>query len=174
MDQYASEHVDMIDLWGMRSGLPGHGLTIPRGATNEEVLAKMRHLKQSAEIRQAFQYNNHHYAALSQVVTTATGSPYVDWIQSNIFDPLGMSATTFNYTGLANLADGFAHIGVNGKECALKSTDLDHLDPSCVGTVEPFGWWNSEPYRAGAGAGYGGILTSSRDLVSPRSMSSFN
>lgn len=163
MDPYASDHVDMIDLAAMRSGLPGHPLADFNGKTDSEVVSNLRNLPLSAEIRQQYQYNNHHYATLAHVITTLTGTPYVDWMAANVLGPLNMTATTFDHTGVKT--ESFSRSGVSLQKCG-SSPDIDHLDPACFGTIESIGWWNPKPYVKGAGAGGAGLITNTRDLVS--------
>ncbi len=42
-------------------------------------------------------YSNLGYLVLGEVVETASGRPYVDYVRANILDPLGMSSTDFIY-----------------------------------------------------------------------------
>jgi CubicO group peptidase (beta-lactamase class C family) len=58
-----------------------------------------------------FHYCNTCYKLLAYVVQSASGTPYSQFVQQNIFDPLGMSETTFDsskYYSQANDAIGYA------------------------------------------------------------------
>jgi len=85
------------------------------------MVSKMRHLRPSSEIRQAFQYNNQHYVALSNIITKLTGIPYIDYVKQHIFDPLGMNSTTYNVTEAklrGDRTDGYMRAGRNQTRCA--------------------------------------------------------
>ncbi|KLT43700.1 beta-lactamase/transpeptidase-like protein [Cutaneotrichosporon oleaginosum] len=164
MDPYASDHVDIVDLVAMRSGLPGHPFAKSGfgGYNDAEVVANLRNLPLSTEIRQVYQYNNLHYATLAHIVTTLSGTPYVDWLGQHVLGPLNMTASTFDYTNVKT--ESFLRTGVNLTQCG-RSPDLDHLDPGCFGSINSTGWWNPRPYNKGAGAGEGGLISTTRDLA---------
>jgi CubicO group peptidase (beta-lactamase class C family) len=42
-------------------------------------------------------YSNLGYVVLGEVIATASGSPYVDYVRQNLLEPLGMTATDFVY-----------------------------------------------------------------------------
>lgn len=166
MDQYASDHVDLTDLWGCRWGLQGHDNALCATTSENELVSKLRTLKPSAELRQLYQYNSMGFVTLADAVTTLTGMPYTEWVEKNIFLPLNMTSTTFNYTGQPNRADGFVHLGENYTECAAGTPpDLSTVHPSCIGTVQPIGWWNPRPYSPHVTAGMSGILSTGNDIV---------
>ncbi|CAK9785119.1 beta-lactamase/transpeptidase-like protein [Cutaneotrichosporon oleaginosum] len=145
----------------MRSGLPRHDYAISGHTLDAEIITKLRYLEPSAEIRQAYQYCNMHYGALAHIVTTLTGIEYVDWVTENVIKPLGLNAT-YDYDA-AEVAEGFAHIGVNYTQCAL-SEEVRRPDKACMGETKPFGWWVTGSYTKGADAGAGGLMMSARDV----------
>ncbi|BEJ10597.1 hypothetical protein CspHIS471_0100190 [Cutaneotrichosporon sp. HIS471] len=162
MDEYASTHADIVDLTSMRSGMPGHPMAQFKGDSDAQVVANLGNLPPSAEIRQVYQYNNMHYASLAHVVTTVSGTPFVDWVNQNILTPLNMTTSTFDYTGVTT--ESFRRTGVNGTQGAL-SPDLEHLDPACFGTQDSIGWWTNQPYKKGVAAGEAGMILNARDLA---------
>jgi CubicO group peptidase (beta-lactamase class C family) len=162
MDPYASEHVEIVDLAAMRSGLPGHPGVTFSGATDAEVVANLHNLPLSTELRQIYQYNDLHYSTLAHVIATLTGTPYVDWLDQNVLKPLNMTSSKFDYTGVTT--ESFRRTGVNLTQCA-HSPDLDHLDPGCFGSLDSTGFWNKHPYVKGASAGGAGLISTTRDLV---------
>lgn len=168
MDPYATQAADILDLAGMRTGLPRHDFALAPGLTSSDLLAKMAHLKPSAELRQVMQYNNMHYSVLAHVVSKITGTAFGEWVEKNIFEKLGMGATSYNHT--QTMADGFALKGVNLTQC-LCSLDVHHLDASCGDGLQPFpalAAHREVPYDPNAAIlGHGGVITSPRDLVSP-------
>ena len=124
-------------------------------------------MRSSVEVRQAFQYNNWHYAILSHIIPTLTGKTYVDFVQERIFDPLGMQDATYNVTAAkesGHRTDGYMRSGWNFTVCGEQWDTKGSVDLDCLGTNKPFGW-----YTEGDGldlAGPGGVILSVRDMVS--------
>lgn len=165
----------------MRSGLSSHDFSYA-DVPPAETVANMRHLRSTAEVRQTFQYQNGHYVALSHIVPTLAGVPFIEYVRTHFFAPLGMNATTYNHTAAAESGrrtDGHTHRGVNMTECVAKS----HLNPfserhkhgrkggkkhskrpaSCHGDIAPFGWFTATDGIANAGPG--GVVSSARDVA---------
>ncbi|ORY35068.1 beta-lactamase/transpeptidase-like protein [Naematelia encephala] len=165
MDEYASDHTDLIDLMNMRSGLPRHdfanGIITP-----SEVISRLRYFRPSSELRQNFQYNNWHYVTLSHIVPTLTGVPYINYVSEHIFKPLNMTQTTYNATEAllgGHRTESWFHDGVNATECAQHWKGLDNLDKSCIGQTKSIGWWTDSDQVFMAGPG--GLIMSGRDMV---------
>ncbi|WVQ81101.1 hypothetical protein IAT38_003223 [Cryptococcus sp. DSM 104549] len=167
MDEYASDHVDLLDVLSMRSGLPRHDAS-NGWVTADQVVSSMRHLKPSTEIRQAWQYNNLHYIALSQIIPTLTNTSFTDYIQTHIFDPLQLESATFNATlagESGRRTDGFGREGRNLTDCArVVLAGGVEFDEKCLGRVESFGWWSGDKDSL-ALAGAGGIIMSATDMA---------
>jgi CubicO group peptidase (beta-lactamase class C family) len=76
----------------------------------------MNFLKPSAEFRDVWQYDNMMYVLLSYLPTLVLPgrTPFARYVKEHIFDPLGMTSTTYSY-GIANasgqLADGMMKQG---------------------------------------------------------------
>ncbi|KAJ8515598.1 hypothetical protein ONZ45_g6993 [Pleurotus djamor] len=112
-DPVASDNANLIDLISHRTGLPHHDLGYHATDTLSNHISKYRHLKPSAKFRETYQYNNNMYALLSYLPTVLLPSQpsLASYVKSNIFDPLGMTSTTYSYSVAqtsGNLADGFA------------------------------------------------------------------
>ncbi|WVQ78589.1 hypothetical protein IAT38_000675 [Cryptococcus sp. DSM 104549] len=153
MDDYSSDHADILDLLSMRSGLPRHDSSYGWVDANQ-VVSNMRHLKPTAEIRQAWQYSNIHYIALSQIFPTLTNISFTDYVQTHIFDTLHLDSATFDATAAAETgrrSDGFVREGIP-------------LGEECLGTAENIGWWlggrETHPLAAA-----GGIIMSASDMA---------
>jgi CubicO group peptidase (beta-lactamase class C family) len=150
----------------------------------------MRHLRPSTEIRQEFQYNNLHYTALSHIIPTLTGVPYIEYVQEHIFDPLGMNATydSIKAGKSGRRTEGFSRQGRNKTLCEEeweaqgKKQILGHghqhehnqgethlhklkaVPKSCVGEVKSLGWWTQTDGIFEAGPG--GVILSGNDMAS--------
>lgn len=156
-DSYASTHVDVTDLLTMRSGMPRHDLSYAADATMSEVVAMMRNLRPSTEIRQAFQYNNFHYMTLALVVERVSGTPFANFVQTHILSPIGMNETYYNSTtvlGTGNAADGFQNTGVNLTHCyEAYVSSQGTIDPTCFGNPKSLGWFADSDVSVLGGAG---------------------
>ncbi|WVQ85963.1 hypothetical protein IAT38_008131 [Cryptococcus sp. DSM 104549] len=167
MDEYASDHVDLLDVMSMRTGLPRHDASsgwVPA----DQVVSNLRNLKPTTEIRHAWQYSNLHYIALSQIIPTLTNISFTDYVQTHIFDPLELESATFNATAAGETgrrSDGFAREGRNLTECAkVVLAGGVGLDERCLGRVESFGWWSGDRDSL-ALAGAGGVIMSATDMA---------
>lgn len=151
----------------MRSGMPSHDFSYDN-VPPAQTVANLARLRPSAEFRDVFQYQNGHYVALSHIVPTLTGVPFVEYVDQHFFTPLGMTATVYNHTAAAasgHRTDGYTHTGVNITECAAKSSPEKHKkrSKSCHGSVAPFGWFTDTDGIDNAGPG--GVVSSGRDVA---------
>ncbi|KAK8844084.1 hypothetical protein IAR55_006878 [Kwoniella newhampshirensis] len=146
MDEYASDHANLLDLLSMRSGLPRHDY-ISLGRPPAEVVASLRYLKPSAELRENWQYNNHHYVVMDHIIHTLTNLSLPEYAQIHLFDPLKMDSTTYNATKAAE------HHRSDGKQ-SLKD---------CVGQAGSLGWWVDGDALFDAGPG--GVILSATDMT---------
>ncbi|WWC72853.1 uncharacterized protein I206_106817 [Kwoniella pini CBS 10737] len=164
-DQYMSDHVDLLDLGSMRSGMPrhdyAHGFLPP-----SEIVAKMRYLKPSTELRRNLQYNNNHYVALGLLVERVSGLTLPEYVQKHIYDPIGMSTATYNSTQAAksgHRSDGFMNSVPNLGICKQNLEDsLERMDEKCLGIHGNLNWWTDGDGLEEAGPG--GILLSANDM----------
>lgn len=119
----------------------------------------MRHLRPSTEFRQSWQYNNLAYLVASTLPEHIYGIPFEKFVQERIFDPLGMTQTTYS-PARKNRSDAFMRKGMDLKACVgdLKGKSLSK---ECLGEAVNIGFM-----REGAmNAGPGGIASSAKDMV---------
>jgi CubicO group peptidase (beta-lactamase class C family) len=81
----------------------------------------MKHLRPSAEFRDIWQYNNCMYTLLGYLpeLLLPSKKPLARYVKELIFEPLGMTSTTYSYwhaKASGNLADGMTRQGVNFTE----------------------------------------------------------
>lgn len=117
----------------------------------------MRSLRPSAELREAFQYNNMMYGALSYLPQVLLNEPFESYVARHLFDRLGMSASTYSVAEAE--AAGLAH----GYQWSMRD-----LTKGYNGTLVASAPYFLRPGEEGIWAGPGGILTSARDLVRTR------
>jgi CubicO group peptidase (beta-lactamase class C family) len=96
-DDYVTTHATLEDALSHRTGMPRHDFSYGgRGWTVKDVVYNLRNLPLTAEIRQQWQYCNMMFMTLSHVIETLTGSWLGDYLQKNIWHPLGMNFTFFS------------------------------------------------------------------------------
>lgn len=104
-DPVATERVTVRDLLSHHSGLPRHDwIWMPGGLSRLEMLAAMRHIEPSRDIRTAYQYSNLGYNAASIVTERVSGQSWEDFTRTRITEPLKMPVT-FSVDDLADAED---------------------------------------------------------------------
>jgi CubicO group peptidase (beta-lactamase class C family) len=91
-DPLADENVTMRDLLTHRTGVPGTDLLwyIHPQASRQELIRRLAYVKPTAGFRAKFQYQNLMYVAAGYAVGQVTHSTWDDFVQTRIFEPLGM------------------------------------------------------------------------------------
>ncbi len=110
-----------------------------------QLVNRFKDLLLEFEPGEKFKYSNSGYVLLTQILETVAEQPYAEYLQANIFDPLGMKNTGYEVpqTVISNLAQGYLFIG---KETYLQANPLDMSIPQGAGgvysTVEDLSVWN--------------------------------
>jgi CubicO group peptidase (beta-lactamase class C family) len=105
-DAVATERVTVADLLCHRSGLPRHDwIWMPGDISREQMLAALRHLGPSEDIRAKFQYSNLGYVALGMIAERLSGLSWEDFTRERIMKPLGMVHTGFSLEDLQQTPD---------------------------------------------------------------------
>ncbi|PHS28799.1 MAG: hypothetical protein COA85_03060 [Robiginitomaculum sp.] len=94
-DPWVTREFTIRDLLTHRSGL-GRGAgdlmlwPEPSGFTRQEIIFNLRYLKPVTSFRSRYAYDNLLYIVAGEVVARASGTPYENFVQTRILDPLGM------------------------------------------------------------------------------------
>lgn len=118
---YVTENFMIEDLLCHRSGLGlGAGdLMFWPGTpdfTKEQIIHNLRFLKPVSQFRTKYDYDNLLYLVAGEVVERVSGKSWEDFIEQNIFAPLGMDESATFYTRLKNRNNVIdPHAPVNGK-----------------------------------------------------------
>jgi CubicO group peptidase (beta-lactamase class C family) len=105
-DPVASDRVTVRDLLCHQSGLPRHDwIWIPGDLSPEQMLASLRYLEPSRDIRQNYQYQNLGYLAAGMITERITGQSWRNFTRDRILQPLGMRNFGFSITELEQAAD---------------------------------------------------------------------
>jgi len=143
-DPYVSQDMRIRDLLSHRSGLgtfSGDLLWYGTRYSAEEVVRRTRFLPPAGPFRGSYGYSNLMFIAAGEVIATASGMPWTDYVESRILRPLGMNRTV---TSTADLA-GMGNVATPHKNW------LDR--------VEPIQWYNWDAMAAA-----GGIISSVADM----------
>ena len=168
-DRWAEDNLDLVDLLSMRSGLPRHDLlttpdgTCRRSTRGAPILRLFRRAPKDVPVHQS---GLRYWRPL--LPQKLFGIPYEQFVQENIFTPLGMTTATFNRESV--LQSGKAAHGyfrrdwdeVNFKN-EVKKNGTANLQSSTCGELGEMGWLASGQVRGFAGAG--GVIMSLNDAV---------
>src|SRR5262249_55318420 len=112
-DPIASDRVTVRDLLCHHTGLPRHDwIWMPADLSNAEMLAALRHLEPSEDMRSVFQYQNLGYLVAGTVAERITGQRWQDFTRARLTDRLGMTVS-FSSEELAAAADAAVPYAMN-------------------------------------------------------------
>lgn len=91
------------------TNFPGYEKTAGLFATNAELLARFKDKLLEFSPGEQYRYSNSGYHLLGMIIEKAAGQSYADYLQQNIFTPLGMKTTGLDVTRkiLKNRAGGY-------------------------------------------------------------------
>lgn len=133
--------------------------------TKDTIISRLRHLRPSTELRKQFQYSNTGYLVASTIPERLYGIPFTQYVQNHLLSPLGMRDTTYDPKVAARTGrrvDGFVRSGQDPKACAADGVE-GLRGKTCQGDHVNIGWHTRSRDTI---AGQGGIISSSRDMVS--------
>src|SRR5262249_38135695 len=104
-DDIATDRITVRDLLCHRSGLPRHDwIWIPGDRSPAQLLAVMRHLEPSRDLRSVFQYSNLGFNAAGLVTERVSGLRYEDFTRTRLAERIGIEMS-FGVAELAAKAD---------------------------------------------------------------------
>ena len=170
-DPIATDRITVRDLLCHHSGLPRHDwIWMPGGLSRAEMLAAMRHIEPSRDVRTDFQYSNLGYNAAGIVAERVSGLDWEDFTRTRLAEPLGMSVT-FTAEDLAAADDAAAPYAMHGdkrqraKLWPIRATAAGAINTSIAAIAD---WMK---FLLGEGAFNGARLLSPalvRELQAPR------
>lgn len=105
-DQWATEKMTARDLLTHRSGLPRHDwLWYASNFDRRDVFRRLRYLEPSRSFRSTFQYQNMMYMVAGILVEEITGMSWEKFVQTRIFEPLGMNHSNLSTEVTQKLAN---------------------------------------------------------------------
>jgi CubicO group peptidase (beta-lactamase class C family) len=130
-DPYVTRELTVRDLLSHRSGLntfAGDLLWYESGYGREEILRRARFLKPTSSFRSRFGYQNVLFLAAGEIVPSATGKSWDDFLKEKFFAPLGMRRTTTSHAELLK-ADNVAtpHNELDGRLRVIRYGDVSNI-----------------------------------------------
>ncbi len=127
-----SGELTVRDLLTHRTGLPTNDfLWYASGSSTEDIVRRMRFVRPFASPRSRYMYNNNAYMLAGQVVQSASGMPWGEFMRRRILEPLGMRETLTGFVGLdtrGNVAT--PHLEVEGAIRPIEYRDFDNIGPA--------------------------------------------
>src|SRR3981081_1428946 len=113
-DAVATDRITVRDLLCHHSGLPRHDwIWVPGDLSPAQMLAAMRYLEPSDDIRSTFQYLNLGYLVATMLAELARGKSWIEFPRARLTDKLHMNVT-FTVEDLAAAADAAAPYAMDG------------------------------------------------------------
>jgi CubicO group peptidase (beta-lactamase class C family) len=105
-DSFATERLTPRDLLTHRSGLPGHDMMwYASNFSRREIFDRLRYLEPSCDLRTTFQYNNIMVMVAGMLVEEVAGTSWEQFVQTRIFDRVGMTHSNFSTEVTQQVAD---------------------------------------------------------------------
>lgn len=115
-DPWVNSHVTAADLFAHRSGLPDHSgnLLEDLGYDRGEILSLHRYYPLK-RFRDNYDYTNYGLTAGAEAIATASGVAWEDLARTVLFEPLGMTSSSFDFADLEKRQNRAAmHTQVDG------------------------------------------------------------
>jgi len=120
-DPYVTEHFTIKDLLTHRSGMglgAGDLMFFPDSSdfSLKDIIHNLRYLPQVSEFRTKYDYDNNLYIVAGEVIARVSGQSWDDFVEQNIFFPLGMKLSAASFERLSSFQDVIdGHAPVNGE-----------------------------------------------------------
>jgi CubicO group peptidase (beta-lactamase class C family) len=119
-DHWVTAEMTIRDLLVHHSGIPAFGGDLlifpPSVYSRREIVSKVALLPIVHSFRTTYAYDNILYLAAGEVIKAVSGMEWEDFIQTQIFNKVGMSESIARFTAIKNIANvSAAHLRVNGK-----------------------------------------------------------
>jgi CubicO group peptidase (beta-lactamase class C family) len=136
-DAYVTRELTIRDLLVHRSGLglgAGDLLYFPESTfTEDEIVAKLRHIKPATSFRSRYAYDNILYLVAGKVIERVSGQSWGDFVKARIFKPLGMKASNVSVKALRPGMDvATPHAKADGVLKAIAPMGFDNNPPAAA------------------------------------------
>lgn len=144
-DTWVGDHVTVADMLSHRSGLPDHSgnLMEDLGYDRGQIIAKLKHYPLRS-FRDNYEYTNYGFTTGAEAIAAATDRPWATLAKEMIFEPLGMSSSSFTYADLRSRHNRVAlHRRIDGTYMAGPDADYEPQAPagSASSSVRDMATW---------------------------------
>lgn len=114
--------VTVRDLITHRTGLSRYDYSwyVFNSDNRDSLLARVKHMKPTADLRMKWQYNNFMYLAQGMIAERMTGKTWEENIRTHFFTPLGMTRSNFDVSTMGSDADASLGYKVTEKDSIKK------------------------------------------------------
>lgn len=135
-DTWVGDHVTVADMFSHRSGLPDHSgnLMEDLGYNRAQIIAKLKYYPLRS-FRDNYEYTNYGLTTGAEAIAAATKRPWATLAEEMIFEPLGMTSSSFTYADLTSRKNRVAlHRKVNGTFVAQPDANYQPQAPAGSGS----------------------------------------
>lgn len=129
--------------------IPGYMATkIRRDLTTEELIDVFESLPMNFAPGERFGYSNSGYVLLGAIIEEVSEQSYADFMEENVFDPLGMERTYYgsHMRIIPNRAEGYAYGADEPVHAPYLSMTQPHAAGSLLSTVGDLAIWDAALY----------------------------
>lgn len=165
-DPLADQMVTLRDLLCHRTGLSRNDmLWYNSSSTSEEIIRKIAFIKPTQPFRSAWQYNNLMFLTAGYAVSKTAGTPWQDFVQKRIFDPLDMASADCSVTAAQKSPDHASpHRKTAEKTSVISWYNLDNIQPAGAINASARDLSNWARFQLSDGTVHGKRLISARSL----------
>jgi CubicO group peptidase (beta-lactamase class C family) len=145
-DPFVTREIRIRDLFIHDTGLGNADfLWSIMNVPSDEILRKMRDVKPSYSLRSSFIYQNIFYVAAGKVIEKVSGQPWSQFIQTRIFQKLGMTRTVPFLRDIKDANQTKPHYKIEGKITVITHTNADEVGPagSVWSSIEDMAKWTN-------------------------------
>lgn len=133
-DPWVTREITLRDVLIHRVGLGrilGNRLQFMTPSSRDEVLYQMRYMDFEKPFRSGFVYNNVMYSLAGQVIEYVDGRTWDEFLQQQLFTPLGMTRTTTTLEALEKLDNiAYPHQEIDGVVVPISRRNWDNAGPA--------------------------------------------
>lgn len=129
-------------------GLPGYEATKGQPTTPEELISRFSDEPMEFKPGTRWRYSNSGYILLGYIIELASGQPYSEFIEDNIFEPLGMADSGYDYNQEVR-TKGYTGEGAHWREADYLHVSVPYAAGALYSTVEDLLRWDQALYSEG-------------------------